>query len=79
MAKGTNILAKPHMYWADSVFVDIINNSQADYFIWFKPYNSFETPFGINDDFPKIIIYDVKNMITRTEKYSVEDMISSEE
>ena len=44
LSKGNSILARPHMYWADSVFVDIINNSQADYFIWFKPYNNFETP-----------------------------------
>lgn len=60
LAKGTNLLARLHMYWADSTLIDIIKNSQADYFIWFKFYNSFKTPFGINDDFLKVIIYDVK-------------------
>lgn len=78
LTKGTNILVRPHMYWADSAIIDIIKDSQADYFIWFKPHNSFDTPFGINDDFPKVIIYDVKNMRISVENYSVEDMISSE-
>jgi len=79
ITKGTNILAKPHMYWADSMLVNIIKKSQADYLIWFKPYNSFETPNGINDDFPKIMIYDVKKMKISTENYFDEGMISSEE
>lgn len=78
LTKGTNIIAKPHMYWADSALIDIIKNSLTDYFIWFKPYNSFETLNGINDDFPKIMIYDVKNMKISTDNYSVENMISSE-
>lgn len=78
LTEGDSVLARPHIYWSDSFMVDIIKKSQADYFIWFKPYNSFVTPLGINDDFPKIIIYDVKNMRISTENYSVEDMISSE-
>ncbi len=79
LTKGTNVVVRPHMYWADSVMVDSIRKCQADYFIWFKPYNSFVTPLGINDDFPKIIICDVKKMEVSTENYVVENMISSEE
>jgi hypothetical protein len=78
LVKGDCVLARPHMYWVDSVMVDIIKKSQADYLIWFKPYNSFETPIGINDDLPKVIIYDVQKMEVSTENYVVEDMISSE-
>ncbi len=78
LVKGTNLLARTHMYWADSVLVNTITKSQADYLIWFKPHNSFETPDGINDDLPKIMIYDIKNMRISTDNYSVENMISSE-
>lgn len=78
LTQGDSVLARPHMYWVDSIMVDMIKKSQDDYLIWFKPYNSFETPTGIYDDLPKVIIYDVKNMRISTEKYSVEDMISSE-
>lgn len=75
---GTVISAKHHFYWADSVFVEAIRNCNADYLIWFKPYNSFVTPLGINDDLPKILIYDVNNLQVDSILYDSHFMISSE-
>jgi hypothetical protein len=73
-----NIIAAPHFYWIDQFIVETIKNCGADYLIWFKPYNSFRTPSGTNDDFPKVIIYDVKNMKLETKNYDCDLMFSSE-
>lgn len=75
---GAFIEAKPHFYWVDSSFIQAIKNCNADYLIWFKPYNFFETPSGINSELPKIIIYDVCNFQVDTVSYDSNLMISSE-
>lgn len=67
-----------HFYWADSVIVKAIAESKADFLIWFKPYNAYETLEGMKNDLPKIIIYDIANMKIEPIDYCAEQMISSE-
>lgn len=76
--KGMDLIGKLHFYWLDKKFVNIIENSKADYFIWYKPYGYFETREGINDILPKVIIYDLKDMKVEKIKYNSSKMISSE-
>lgn len=76
--KGDTHLSRAHCHWLDEVMVETIKECGADYFVWYKPHNSFETPFGVNDDFPKIVIYDIKRMDFETTVYDVKNMISSE-
>lgn len=68
-----------HHYWADSTIVTAIKESGADFVIWYKPYNAYQTPNGIQDDLPKLIIYDVANMKIDAICYDADQMVSSEE
>jgi len=76
--EGTQILAKPHLYWIDKDFIQVIKNSRADYLIWYKPYNSFNTIQGIVDDFPKVMIYKVDDLDIDTIEYDEKIMESNE-
>lgn len=62
----------------DSAFVNIIERSKVNYLIWYKPYNCFETPNGVNDKLSKVIIYDLSNMKFIKIKYNEDLMFSSE-
>lgn len=69
-----------HFYWADStIIVTAIKESGADFVIWYKPYNAYQIPDGIQDDLPKLIIYDVANMKIDAICYDADQMVSSEE
>lgn len=58
--------------------IRIIKKCGADFFVWYKPHNSFDSPFGIIDDFPKVVIFDVEKMDFETVDYDLDKMISSE-
>ena len=73
-----DLIGKLHFYWLDKKFVDVIENSKVDYFIWYKPYGYFETREGVNDVLPKVIIYDLKDMKVDKVEYKASKMISSE-
>lgn len=68
-----------HLYWADSVIVTAIKESGADFVIWYKPYNAYLTLNGMQNDLPKLIIYDVANMKIEAICYDTDQMVSSEE
>jgi hypothetical protein len=73
-------LSEHHFYWADSVLVKAIKESKADFVIWYKPYNAYETlDAGFQDGLPKIVIYDVANMQIEPENYIDSQMFSGEE
>ncbi len=75
---GNNLFARAHCHWLDETMLNTVKKCGADYLIWYKPHNSFETPKGINDDFPKVIIFDIVNMKIETLSYNEKWMISSE-
>lgn len=73
------VTAKLHCFWADEDFVNVIENSKADYLIWYKPNNNFITPSGgMNSELPKVVIYDLSNMEPQKIKYNESLMVSSE-
>ncbi|WP_313578882.1 hypothetical protein [Lacrimispora sp.] len=67
-----------HKYWADSVIIKSIKDSGADFIIWYKPYNYYETSEGMKGGLPQLMIYDIANMQIKVEDYNICDMISSE-
>ena len=67
-----------HFYWVDSVIVNTITKSASDFVIWYKPYNAYLTPEGMQDSLTKLIIYDMANMQIKKEYYDARQMISSE-
>lgn len=75
---GMELSGNIHYHWLDKKFVDVIVKSKVDYFIWYKPFNSFETRAGTNDILPKVIIYDLKNMKVNKIEYKSTQMFSSE-
>ena len=76
--KGHTYLSRAHCHWLDSEMIRTIKNCGADFFVWYKPHNSFESPFGVNDDFPKVIIFDIEKMDYETVEYDENKMMSSE-
>lgn len=76
--KGKTYLSRAHCHWLDDEMVKTIKSCGADFFVWYKPHNSFESPFGVNDDFPKIVIYDIDKMQFDTIEYDESKMMSSE-
>lgn len=78
VVKGDSYYSRAHCHWLDEDMVKVIKDCGADFFVWYKPHNSFETPFGVNDDFPKIVIYDISKMDFVTLKYDEKKMMSSE-
>jgi len=74
----STVEAKLHFFWMDEDFINVIEKSKVDYLIWYKPYNSFKTPNGINDELPKVVIYDLSNMETQKIRYNENLMVSSE-
>lgn len=69
---------RPHVWFADSAFVDAILRSGADCFVWMTPYKRLETDAGIVP-FPVMTIIDVA--LLRQAKlldYDAGRMVSSE-
>lgn len=60
--KGSETMARPHIYCCDKRFVDIIKNSNVDYVVWFAPYKLMEVKEMGFFPLPKCAIYDVKNI-----------------
>ena len=63
-----------HCHFFDNDFLDIIKNCKADYVIWMGYYKSI----FVNDKeikFPKVCIYDVKNIKINGHKYNHELML----
>lgn len=75
---GKNLFARAHCHWLDETMLNTVKKCGADFLIWYKPHSSFETPKGINDNFPKIIMFDIENMKIETVIYNATRMISSE-
>lgn len=53
---------KPHFFFFDRIFVDIIKESNTDFVIWFAPYKLIDqvTPNGVK--MPKCVIFNTKKI-----------------
>ena len=51
---------KIHYWFLDERFVNILKESEVDYFIWYSPYKHY---IGLKEDLlPKVCVYDVKRI-----------------
>lgn len=78
--EGCMLNAVPHLYFLDKAFIDVIRDSNIDYFIWFTPFkkhralkNGSESP-----QLPRAVILNVKDLFIDDIKYSTQKMFSVE-
>ena len=70
---GEMVQVQVHLHWVDQCFVEIINNLNIDYFIWYSPFK-----IATGNQLPKVCVYDVNNMSLDMIEYNENCMISSE-
>lgn len=75
--KKSEIIDKPHLFFADDDLVKVFINSQIDFLIWFAPFKLLQTTEGVIP-LPKAIIYDLEVANINTIKYEEDMMVSSE-
>ncbi|ERL06271.1 hypothetical protein [Olsenella profusa] len=75
--KGDSLRGRPHYFFADAMFLDIIRNSNADYFIWHTPFKH-EHLFTNGFVLPESVIYDVSRMKVPELHYDRNRMVSME-
>ena len=57
---GQAVSRKIHYWFLDERFVNILKESEVDYFIWYSPYKHY---IGLKEDLlPKVCVYDVKRI-----------------
>lgn len=75
--------AKPHVGFIDKAFLDVIRNSEIDYFIWFTPFKKYGTftKEARLPELPKAVILNVSDLVTDYVdlEYSPRKMFSLEE
>lgn len=67
---------KPHIYFLDENFIEVLRHSEIDYFIWFAPFKRFKSQENIQ--LPKVCFLNVKNLEIETIKYDSDSMNSVE-
>lgn len=70
---------KPHLWFADSAFTDVMVQSGVDYFIWLTPYKALHTLEVGEITLPTVTIIDVA-LLTKAEPrvYSAQRMMSAD-
>ncbi|WP_067246358.1 hypothetical protein [Microbacterium resistens] len=78
MGEGDVVTGRPHAWFADSAFVDAIQRSEADCFVWVTPYKRLETDAGVIP-LPAMTIIDVA-LLNKSEHfvYDAGRMVSSD-
>ena len=75
--EGNMIKGKPHLFFFDSVFIDIIRKAPIDYLIWYAPFKLLRTNQGFFN-LPKAVIYDVGKLSIKEINYDAPYMVSTE-
>ena len=60
--EGSIVHGRPHFYWMDSEFLEVIRNTEVDYFVWYAPFKLIRLEKGKIFELPKAAIIDVKNI-----------------
>lgn len=68
---------KPHFFMFDNAFIDVFQNTDIDYVIWYTPYKRFECILP-KLELPKACIYKVGAPLPATYTYTPLKMISTE-
>lgn len=54
---------KPHYWFWDNSFVNILKKLNIDYLIWYAPFKYYEVPLGEEkSDLPEVCVIDIKNI-----------------
>lgn len=69
--------AKPHVHFADKIFLDVIKNCKADYLIWFADNKIIQTPEGYCFP-PKAVVYKIDEIKMTEMLYNEKNMVSTE-
>lgn len=57
------IKGKPHYWFWDNSFVNILKKLNIDYLIWYAPFKYYEVPLGEEkSDLPEVCVIDIKNI-----------------
>ncbi|NHM16631.1 hypothetical protein GMI69_08185 [Eggerthellaceae bacterium zg-887] len=75
--EGMELRGRPHHFFADRAFLDVIKRSKADYFIWHTPFKH-ENLFAEGLLLPETVIYDVRSINVPELDYDETRMVSTE-
>ena len=75
--EGDCLRGRPHYFFADAAFLDVIRSSKADYFIWRTPFKH-EHLFAEGLTLPETVVYDVARMNVPDIHYDRDRMVSME-
>ena len=75
--EGIELRGRPHYFFADEAFLDVISQSNADYFIWHTPFKH-EHLFAKGLILPETVVYDVRRMDFPGHGYDAARMVSME-
>ncbi len=76
--KGESVRGRPHYWFADAAFLDVIGRSGADYFIWYTPFKQPQL-FASELMLPDTVVYDLIRFDPERITYDATHMISAEE
>ncbi|MGW9156114.1 hypothetical protein [Microbacterium sp. NPDC055665] len=78
-ASGRSGIGRPHFWFADSEFVEVMRHSGADCFVWVTPHKRLHTADAGEIPLPMLTIIDVALLAqTSSRVYSAERMVSAE-
>lgn len=75
--EGNRLRGRPHCFFADAAFLNVIRSSNADYFIWRTPFKH-EHLFAEGLKLPETVVYDVARMNVPDIHYDRDRMVSME-
>lgn len=75
----TNPTGRPHMWFADERFVNVLRQSGIDYAVWFTPYKVIRLTPSSKYELPSLTIIDLAQINSQSHlDYDAERMVSSE-
>lgn len=76
-AMGDVVRGRPHFFFADKAFLEVVRRSGADYFVWYAPFKQSGL-FAEGFDLPDTVVYDVGRIDSPVFEYDPRLMVSAE-
>ena len=74
---GDVVRGRPHLFFADRAFLDVVRRSGADYFVWYTPFKQ-SSLFVEELNLPETVVYDVGRIDGPIFEYDPRLMASAE-
>jgi hypothetical protein len=74
--QGMPFVGRPHIWFLDKAFIQVFQNSNIDYIVWFTPFKHFESLEKIV--LPEIVVFDTSQIIEELQDYVIDNMVSCE-